>query len=53
MEQELVVALLLVKYKKENPNVEIPKSFDLLPIEDKIMLLKKALKEKVKLDKLI
>lgn len=53
MEQELVVALLLVKYKKKNSNVEVPKSFDLLPIEDKIMLLKKALKEKITLDKLV
>ena len=53
MEQELVVALLLSKYKKNNPNEEIPKSFNLLSVEEKIQLLKKALKEKIKLDKLI
>ena len=53
MEQELVVALLLNLYKKKNTNEEIPKKFNILTIEDKLLILKKALKEKIKIEKLI
>ena len=53
MGQELVVALLLNKYMEQNPNTEIPVSFNRLSLDEKIDVLNKALKDNKKIDELI
>jgi len=53
MEKELVVALLLSKYKNDNPEDIIPEIFNILQLEEKIKILDKALNEKCKISELI
>lgn len=52
MEKALVVALLLRKYKKDLKE-DVPEPFKLLSIDEKITLLKKALKEHISIKELI
>ena len=53
MEKELVVSLLIIEYKKIYPEDNIPENFNLLKLDDKINLLKKALKNKIKIKDLL
>lgn len=53
MEKTFVVALLLEKYQRENEIEIIPEDFELLELDEKIMLLNKALKEHISLEELI
>ncbi len=52
MEKELVLALLLRKYKKDFKE-DVPDTFKFLSIDEKIDLLKKSLNEHINIKELI